>query len=231
MKRILGILLAGALCAGCDGSSLGLLINVDILVVTPTDDNFAIAGVSTGISGTKTYLWKCSKDQANVTIGSTLTAGWIRLEAWDDNGMLVHDNRYESALLGAVTSFTAADGKAGNWTLKFTFHNAMFSGALTVKADTLDDPDSITVAGATSLDVTWIFEPGWDTNPVNVDVAGMSSGTVRVRLWDGNGTLVLDDTFIGIGGGTVSPSGAAGVWRVQIDFNSCISLGAVTLGQ
>ena len=107
----------------------------------------------------------------------------------------------------------------------------MFTGALTVQADTLDDPDSITVAGATSLDVTWVFEPGWTANPVNVDIAGMSSGTVRVRLWDGNNTLVYDNTFFGIGGGTATPTGAAGVWRVQLDFNSCISLGAVTLDQ
>jgi len=231
MKRLLGILLAGGLCAGCDPSSVGLLINVNILVVTNTPDTYTIAGVSTGISGTRTDSWQCSKGQANITIGSTLMSGWIRIQAWDDNGMLVHDNRYEAALVGAVTAFTAADGQAGTWTLKFTFHNAMFSGALTVKADTLDDPDAITVAGATSLDVSWVFEPGWDTNPVNVDVAGMSSGTVRVRLWDGNGTLVLDGTYFGIGGGTASPTGAAGVWRVQLDFNSCISLGAVTIGQ
>lgn len=231
MKRLLGILLAGGLCAGCDPSAVGLIFNLDILLVTPTDDNFAIAGVSTGISGARTYGWKCSKDQANITIGSTLTAGWIRIQAWDDDGKLVHDNRYEAALLGAVTSFTAGDGKAGNWILKFTFHNAMFTGALTVKADTLDDPDSITVAGATSLDVSWVFEPNWTTAAVNVDVAGMSSGTVRVRLWDGNGTLVLDNVYIGIGGGTSAPTGAAGLWRVQVDFNSCISLGAVTIGQ
>jgi hypothetical protein len=231
MRHLPAILLAGGLCLGCDPSGGGLFINIDILVVTPTADNYVIAGVSTGISGSRTDSWQCSKDQANITIGSTLTAGWIRLQAWDDNGMLVHDNRYEAALIGAVTGFTAADGKAGTWTLTFTFHNAMFSGALTVKADTLDDPDAITVAGATSLDVSWIFEPGWDTNPVNVDVAGMSAGTVRVRLWDGNGTLVLDDTYFGIGGGTAAPTGAAGVWRVQLDFNSCVSLGAVTIGQ
>lgn len=231
MKRLLGMILAGGLCAGCDPSSVGLFINVDILFATNTNDNFTIAGVATSVSGSRTYSWNCSTDQANVTIGSTLTAGWIRLQAWDDNGKLVHDNRYEAALIGAVTSFTAADGQAGNWTLKFTFHNALFSGALTVQADSLPDPDEITVAGATSLDVTWVFEPGWTANPVNVDIAGMSSGTVRVRLWDGNGDLAYDNTFFGIGGGTATPTGAAGVWRVQLDFHSCISLGAVSLGQ
>jgi hypothetical protein len=231
MKRLLGMLLAAGLCSGCDPSSVGLFINVDALFATNVNDDFAIAGVATNISGTRTFSWNCSKDQANITIGSTLTTGWIRIQAWDDNGKLVHDNRYEAALIGAVTAFTAADGQAGAWTLKFTFHNAFFTGALTVKADTLDDPDSITVGGATSLDVTWIFEPGWTANPVNVDIAGMSAGTVRVRLWDGNNSLVYDNTFFGIGGGTATPTGTAGVWRVQLDFNSCISLGAVSLGQ
>jgi len=231
MKRLLGILLAGGLCSGCGPDSVGVFINVDLIVEINQPDDFTITGVSTGISGSRTFLWSCSKDQANVTIGSTLTTGWIRLQAWDDDGKLVHDNKYKAALIGAVTSFTAADGKAGLWTLKFTFHDAMFSGALTVKADTLDDPDAITVAGATSLDVTWIFEPGWDANPVNIDIGGMSSGTVRVRLWDGTGALAYDNTFFGIGGGTATPTGAAGVWRVQLDFNSCLSLGAVTLGQ
>jgi hypothetical protein len=231
MKRLSGLILAAGLCAGCDPTGGGVLINIDLLVVNPADDNFTITGVGTSINGSRTYAWNCSKAQANITMGSTLTVGWVRLQAWDDNGLLVHDNRYEAALIGAVTSFTAADGQAGSWTLKFTFHNAMFTGALTVQADTLDDPDEITVAGATSLDVTWIFEPGWDANPVNIDIAGMSSGTVRVRLWDGTGALAYDNTFFGIGGGTATPTGAAGVWRVQLDFNSCISLGAVSLGQ
>jgi hypothetical protein len=231
MKRLLGMILAGGLCAGCDPRSVGVFVNVEVLVVTNTDDNFTIAGVGTNINGSRTYAWNCSTNQANVTIGSNLTAGWIRLQAWDHDGKLVHDNRYEAALIGAVTSFTAADGTLGSWTLKFTFHDALFSGALTVNADTLPDPDEITVAGATSLDVTWIFEPGWTANPVNVDIAGMSSGTVRVRLWDGANTLVYDNVFFGIGGGTATPTGAAGVWRVQLDFNSCISLGAVSLGQ
>jgi len=231
MRHLSGILLAAGLAAGCGADSVGLFINIDLLVVDNVDDNFVITGVSTGISGTRTCSWNCSTGQANVTLGSTLTTGWIRLQAWDADGLLVHDNTYEAALIGAVTSFTAADGKAGDWTLKFTFHNAMFTGALTVKADTLDDPDAITVAGASWLNVTWIFEPGWTSNAVNIDVAGMSSGSVHVSLWDGNGTLVFDGTFFGIGGGTATPSGAAGIWRVQIEFDSCVSLGAVTLGQ
>ena len=231
MKRLLGMLLAGGLCAGCGPDSAGLLINLDILVVTNTDNDFTIAGVSTGINGTRSYSWKCDEGQANITIGATLTAGYIRLQAWDAGGTLVHDNRYEATLLGAVKAFTKSGGTPGIWTLKWTFHNAMWSGGLTVKADTFNDPDAIDIGGTGALDVSWIFQPYWDANPVNINVGGLSGDYIRIRLWDGTGALVYDDYFFGGGGGPATPSGAAGVWTVQIDFNSVVSAGAVTLSQ
>ena len=232
MKRLLGILLAGGLWTGCGAdSALDLLININILVVTNDPDDFAIAGVATNISGSESYLWDCSTGQANLSIGATLMNGWVRLQAWDDNGKLVHDNRYEASLTGGVTAFTKSGGAPGIWTLKFTFREAFWTGALTVKADTLNDPDAVDIGGTGALDVTWIFEPGWDANPVNVTVGGMSGGSIRIRLWDGDGHLVYDDVFFGIAGGTATPSGAAGVWMVQLDFNDCLSAGAVTLAQ
>jgi hypothetical protein len=224
MKRLLGILLAGGLASGCGGDGgVDLLIDLNILAVTNTPDDFVIAGVATSISGTRTYDWNCSSGQANLVIGATLTNGSVRLEVWDDDHHLVHDNRYEAALIGGVTAFTKSGGAPGTWRLRFTFHDALWSGALTVSTDTLDDPDAIDIGGTGALDVSWIFEPGWGAAPVNVTIGGLSGGWVRVRLWDGNGDLVYTRTVAGASGVTDTPSGAAGVWLVQIDFDHAIS--------
>src|SRR5204863_6218661 len=169
--------------------------------------------------------------QANISVGSTLTNGSVRLEVWDGANSLVHDNTYESVLIGGVDTFTKSGGVPGTWTLRFTFHNALFTGAFTVHADTLDDADSLSIGGTGSLDVSWIYQPGWGATPVHVSAGGMSAGSVRVRLWDGNGTLVLDQTVSTVSAFTTDVSGAAGVWTVQIDFFSAAVAGAVTLSQ
>jgi len=232
MKYFWASLLALGLGTGCGtGNGTDLLLNLDLLVATNTPDTFSIAGVSTSLSDTRTYSWSCSTGQANLSIGSTLTNGSIRLEVRDAANALVHDNTYEAALIGGVTAFTKSGGTAGTWTLKFTFSHALFTGALTVKADTLADADHISIGGTGALDTTWIYQPGWNTTTVNVSIGGMSSGSIRVQIWDGGGTLVYDQSNGGISGITGTPTGAAGVWLVQIDFNSVVSAGAVTLSQ
>lgn len=232
VRRLLGAILAIAATAGCGGNSgTDLLFNLDLVVATNNPDNFSIAGVSTSLSGTRTYTWSSSKGQANLSIGSTLTAGSIRLEAWDGGGNLVHDNTYDSVLVGGVTAFTKSGGVAGSWTLKFTFNNALFTGALTVTADTSNDPDAISIGGTGALSTTWIFRPGWDTTPVSVSIGGVAGGHIQVQLWDGGGNLVLDQTVNGVSSFTASPTGVAGVWTVQIDYVSAVGAGAVTLSQ
>jgi len=232
MKWMLGALLASALGTGCGpGSAADVLLNLDLIVATNAADSFSIAGVSTSFSGTRTYSWSCSKGQANLSIGTTLTNGSIRLEAFDSTGALVHDNTYEAALIGGVDAVTKCGASAGTWTLRFTFDHALWTGALTVHADTLDDADRISIGGTGDLDVSLIYEPGWDANPVHVSVGGMSGGSVRVRLWDGSGVLVYDQTVSGVGGGLPDATGVAGTWMVQIDFIHCISAGGVTLTQ
>jgi hypothetical protein len=231
MKRILGAILAGVLVAGCGSGGTDLLFDLDLVVATNTQDDFSIAGVTTSLSGTRTYSWSCTQGQANLSIGSTLTAGSIRLEAFDGTGALVHDNTYEAVLIGGVTAFTKSGGSSGTWMLRFTFNNALWTGALTVRGDTLNDPDSISIGGTGALDASWIFEPGWDTTPVSVSIGGVSGGSIRVRIWDGSGTPVLDQTVSGVSAFTAGPSGAAGVWMVQIDYTSAVGAGAVTLSQ
>jgi len=232
MKRFLGAILAGALWTGCGtGNGTSLFFAIDIVVATNTPDSFSIAGVSTSLDATRTYTWSCSTGQANLSLGSTLTNGSIRLEAWDGNGALVHDNTYEAVLIGGIDAFTKSGGAAGSWTLRFTFNDALFTGALTVTADTLAQSDAISVGGTGSLDCSWIFQPGWNANPVHVSAGGMSAGWVRVRIWDGGGTLQLDQTVSTVSAYTTDVSGAAGVWTVQLDFSSAAVAGAVSLSQ
>ena len=232
MKWMLSALLAILFGTGCvsDGTT-DILLAIDLVVATNTADSFTIAGVSTSFSGSRSYSWSCSKGQANVSIGSTLTHGSIRLEAFDSTGALVHDNTYEATLIGGVTTITKAGAATGTWTLTFTFDHALWTGALTVTADTANEADEISIGGIGSLDVSWIFQPGWDTNPVHVNVGGMSSGSIRVRLWDGTGTLVFDQTATGISALNVDATGAAGVWTVQFDFDHAVSAGGITLSQ
>jgi hypothetical protein len=235
MKRFLAAILAAVFWTGCgaDGPNGGVVFNVDLIVATNNPNSFSISGLSTSFSGTRTYSWECDAPQANLAIGSMLTSGSIRLEAFDSKGALVHDNTYEATLIGAVQAITKADGSKGVWMLRFTFTKALFEGAITVTADTSNLPDQISIGGTGALDVSWIFQPGWTSGPVNISVGGMSGGTVRIRLWDGNGTAVFDQTVSGISGTTANPapSGAAGVWMVQIDYTSAIGVGAVTLSQ
>jgi len=231
MKHALGAILACFLVAGCGSGGTDLLFAIDLVVATNTPDSFSIAGVSTSLDGTRTYSWSSSKGQANLSIGSTLVAGSIRLEIFDGTNALVHDNTYEAALVGGVTAVTKSGGSSGTWTLKFTFNNALWTGALTVHADTLNDADQISIGGTGALDATWIFQPGWNTNPVNVSIGGVSGGAVHVLIQDGGGATVLDQTVNGVSAFTASPTGAAGVWTVQIDYLSAVSAGAITLSQ
>ena len=232
MKHALGAVLASLLAAGCGGTgATDLLFALDLVVATNTPDSFSIAGVSTSLDGTRTYNWSSSKGQANLSIGSTLVAGSIRLKVYDGNNALVHDNTYEAALAGGVTAMTKSGGAPGTWTLQFTFNNAFWTGALTVHADTLDDADQISIGGTGSLDCTWLFQPGWNANPVNVSIGGVSGGSIHVLIQDGAGATVLDVTVNGVSAYTASPTGVAGVWMVQIDYNSAVSAGAVSLSQ
>lgn len=231
MKHALGAILACFLVAGCGSGGTDLLFALDLVVATNTPDSFSIAGVSTSLDGTRTYSWSSSKGQANLSIGSTLVAGSIRLKVYDGNNALVHDNTYEAALAGGVTAMTKSGGAAGTWTLQFIFSNAFWTGALTVHADTLDDADEISIGGTGSLDTSWIFEPGWNANPVNVSIGGVSGGSVHVLILDGGGATILDTVVTGVTAFSGPVSGVAGVWLVQIDYNSAVSAGAVTLSQ
>ncbi len=232
LKRLVGAAVAAALWAGCGPAvSHAPYVPLDLLVVSSAPDSFSVAGVRFAVSDTRTYAWSCSRPQADLSIGSILSQGSVRLEVFDGAGALVHDNTYSATLLGDVTAVTRSGGTPGAWTLRFTFHSAQFSGAIELTAHPQNQPNRIDVGGTDALDASWIFQPGWGAGPVHVDAGGVSAGSFRIRLWDGAQKLVLDQTVSGVGDFTKDVTGFAGVWTVQLDFFNAAELGDITLTQ
>jgi hypothetical protein len=195
-------------------------------------DSFSLVPLGPIQNGTFEYDWPCGAGQANLAIAG-ITGGSIRIVIADDDGAVVHDNTYDGGLVGALTAMTAPDGAPGNWTLQFTFHYVSAVGAIDIDADVFDDPDEVTIAGSYALDSSYEYEADWPSGPARVVLASaLSLGVVRVRLWDGDGDLVMDRTnlavFIGAFNGDSLP-GAEGTWRIRIDIDAVATAGAITI--
>lgn len=236
MKRLSILLLVAAGCGGGGGGDdlFDALPGVDpILIVVNEPDDFSLVGTGS-ISGTEFYDWPCSTPQANLTFAGGMTSGSIRLEVWDDAGVLVHDNVYPGTFAGGIDAVTAPGATPGLWTLRFTFSDALWSGAIELAADEFGDPDEIVVGGGYAFSATWFYQVGWGAGPAQVDVgSGLSAGSFRIRMWDGAGALVYDRTFW-VGNPAVSEPTAAGVggaWTVRIDFTSTANGGGIVLSQ
>ncbi|HKS16651.1 MAG TPA: hypothetical protein VJU16_05010 [Planctomycetota bacterium] len=234
--RIAAALLA-VLLAGCwtgSGSTAGSQVFIPgvppIVVVAP--DSVSVVPLGPVANGSFEYGWSCSAPQANLTVAG-ITGGSIRIEIEDDDAVPVHDNVYNGGLVGAISAMTSPDGAPGHWVVRFTFTNVVSVGAIDIEADVFDQPDDITIAGMYSLQSSYEFEAGWPSGPARVNLASaIALGTVRIRMWDGAGDLVMDRTnfaiFIGAFNGD-SHSGAAGTWRVRIDINATATAGAITI--
>jgi hypothetical protein len=206
-----------------------------VLTVVNTPDSFSLSGAGGAHDGVKTWGWSCGDDQAEIVMAEAISSGTIRLEVFDASGALVHDNTFPALQSGSVTAFTAPGGAPGVWTVRFTFVNATWAGAIVLRADGMNEPDAITVAGSYSMSATWIWNPGWAAGPAQVTIAsGLSSGTIRVRAWDGAGLLVYDQTFAAPMSAAVADAtapGAAGTWTVRLDVTNAVNGGAVVLKQ
>jgi len=234
--RIAAALMALSL-AGCwsgDGTIPGTPIVFPGLppLAVNTPDTFTMVPMGPILNGTYEYAWACGAGQANLTIAG-ITGGSIRIEIEDDAGAVVHDNVYDGGLMGAISAMTSPDGASGQWRLRFTFQDVASVGAVAIDADLYDDPDDITIAGAYALDSTYFYEAGWPAGPARVTLASaISLGTVRIRMWDGAGDLVMDRTnfaiFVGAFNGD-SHSGAAGTWRIRIDVDAVATAGAISI--
>ncbi len=234
MKRLLLLLpLWAAACGadGHDGGVAGVPVRIDPVVVN-SDDSFTVVPIGVVSDGRRDYDWSCSAGQANLVIAG-ISGGSLRLVVRDDAGTVVHDNTYRGGLMGAIDAVTAPGGAPGTWTLELTFESILAIGALTLEADTQDLDDEITIAGSYALDTTFTYRAGWPAGSVHVDdVSAISLGVVRIRIWDGDGVLVLDRTnlaiFVGLYSGD-SHAGAAGTWTVELEVDAVATAGAITL--
>jgi hypothetical protein len=232
LASLLSLLAAG--CWSGNGPTPGTHVFVPALppLVVSAPDAFSVAPLGPVQNGSFSHPWSCSTGQANLSIAG-ITGGSIGIEIEDDDGVVVHDNVYNGGLIGAITGMTSPDGAAGDWRLTFTFLNVSSLGAIDIDADVFDDPDDIVIAGAYSLDSSYEFEAGWGAGPANVTLASaISLGIVRIRIWDGDGDLVMDRTnlaiFVGAFNGD-SNHGSAGTWRVRIDIDAVATAGAITI--
>lgn len=240
MRRVVAVLLAAALLPACmPNDAADILLGINLLIPVNGTNHFSISGVSTSVDGQRTYSWVTTKGQANLSLGSILAAGSIRLEVFDQNGTLVHDNTYKAFHDGALTAFTDAGGVAGTWTLRFTFNNAGWSGSLSVDADLSDNLDAVDIAGLSSFSTTLTYRAGWAAATAGkVSVGGVGGGSVRVRVWDPSLNPAVDgalyDVTVNSGVGVSNdpiPAAGAGTWTIVIDYSSASGAGAVTISQ
>lgn len=228
---LLAISLAG--CWSGDGATPGSPVVPGFPpIVLVSTNSVSVVPLGPLANGEFEYDWPCTEPQANLTIAG-ITGGSIRIEIEDDDGVTVHDNVYNGGLVGAISAMTSPNGAPGDWRVRFTFTNVLSVGAIDIDADEFGDPDEITIAGMYSLQSTCEFEAGWPAGPARVTLASaIALGTVRIRMWDGVGELVMDRTnfaiFVGAFNGD-SHSGAAGTWRIRIDINATATAGAITI--
>lgn len=240
MTKLVALLLAAALLPACGpGDAADILLGINLLIPVNSANHFSISGVSTSVDGQRTYTWTTGKGQANLSLGSILAAGSIRLEVWDDNGTLVHDNTYKAFHDGALTAFTDSGGVAGTWTLRFTFNSASWSGALTVDADLSDDLDAVDIAGLSSFSTILTYRAGWAAATAGkVSIAGVGGGSVRVQVWDPSLNPAVDgalydvtvNTGVGVSNDPI-PAAGVGTWTIKITYASASGAGAVTVSQ
>jgi hypothetical protein len=195
-------------------------------------NTFQVQPVPPVQNGTYFYSWFCQAPQANINVGG-ITEGTVRLVIRDDDGAIVHDNVYCGGLAGVISAMSAPGGTPGIWRLEFEFTNFSSTGAIALDADLHDLPDDIVIAGAYELQSGYEYEAGWAEGTAHVALTStLSLGTVRIRVWDGHGLLVLDRTNDAILVGSTdgeSNTGAAGTWRIRIDIDAVATTGAITI--
>lgn len=241
-------LLAATAATGClpgsdpIGSALGGLPGLELPdlpivgvppIVTRDDDSFTLVGMGGIQSGSLDYGWTCTKPQANLLVGG-MTGGSTRIEIRDAAGVVVHDNVYGGGLMGAVTAVTAPDGVPGRWNIKFTFTMAIGISTITIDADVMNDPDAVSIAGMFQMSGRLEYRVGWPAGGGAISVTtALSFGTVRVRVWDGDGALVFDRTAYALGIGIFEEEtgpGAAGSWRIVLDIDAAAVGGSIDAG-
>jgi len=235
----LALMLFSGHIPGCGGSGAGVVFPIVAqVVVVNTQNSFTVTLVGFGYDGTVNQNWKCDGDQAKLTLGTSMFGGTMHIVIKDHAGTTVYNNIH-SGSMGGLTVQTDPGGVPGTWNVFIDFNDSSWAGAITVNADFPDTKDAISIGSGIGGSDTYIFHATWDGTvgmPVHVSVAtGMTSGTVRVRIWDPltltSGPASYDVTQI-VGAAAVSDdiqTGGSGTWTVQIDFSGCTLGGAISI--
>jgi len=230
---IAGILaLAGSQMGGCGpGGNDDAIPSVSMVVVVSVTDSYTASLQGVRHSETVTRPWPCTAAQANLALGQSIAEGSVRIQVFDDAGTSVYDNTHGASVNGLSTQ-TRPGGAPGTWTVILTVSDATWQGAITLNADSPPSADGVTLGSGFSTSGSWTFHAGWSAGTAQVTVAaGLSSGSVRIRIWDGAAALVYDRTLTPVTGAVSEPtaSGAAGTWTIVLDFGGAVAGGAVSL--
>jgi hypothetical protein len=224
--------LGGTQMGGCPLGGEG-----SFLIVVNNPDTFTVTLMGVDYSGTLNRTWSCSAPQANLSIGGMVVTGWVHIIILDNNGTTVYDNIH-GASIGGVAVPTMPGGAPGNWQISMTFSNASWIGAISLTADSPPKPDSISIGMGIGGSGSLTLYAGWSAGPVSVSMASaLSTGTIRVRLWDPSGAPLYSappiyDKVIGpvIGAVSDNVTGAlAGVWKIQLDISGASMGSAIDL--
>jgi hypothetical protein len=221
---------------GCGHGGGDIPVSLAEIVVVDVPDSFTVALVGINFSGTVDRAWDCRASQANLSLGTEILGGSVHIVVEDASGATVYDNTHGSSISG-LSAPTKPGGTLGTWHVTMTFSGCVWEGAISLSADNPPTPDVITIGSGFSTSASWTFYAGWSdasTTPVSVTIAsGLSSGSIRIRLWDGAGTSQYDQT-ISPPTGAVADSisaGAAGTWTIQLDLSGASAGSAISIHQ
>jgi hypothetical protein len=234
MRRLsfaLALALAGCGSEGESASPEPQMATLAPPVVMSAPNSFSVLPAGPVKDGLYAYSWTCDTEQANLSVAG-VTGGSIRIEIWSGYG-IVHNNVYTGGLTGQITTVTSPDGHPGAWTVRLTFEGVTSLVSITLEADLSYQPDEVAIMGAYDLDASYVYYTVWPSGPVKVTLAStIASGTVRIRIWDSLGNLVLDRSNFAITIGDTngdSTHGAAGMWKVVIDVDAVATAGAISI--
>jgi hypothetical protein len=225
---------------GCDSSGDGRPPAVEIaeIIVVNQPDDFTVALVGLGYSGTVDRTWSCSGTQARLSLGTSLLDGSVAVRIHDDAGSVVYDNVH-GVTMGGLTAQTLPGGVPGTWRVVLDFAGATWTGAVIVAADAPQTNDAITIGSGIGGSGSFVFHADWDASsgtPVQVSVAsGLATGSIEIRIWDPAALppIPTQAYIIPFGTGAISDDIVTGTprgtWTVEIDFNGCTLGGAISI--
>ena len=202
-------------------------------VVLNVPDFFSLEAIGVFSNRSFDYDWTCTDDQANIEAVFATGEAAVRIRILDAAGALVHDNTYSIALPGRVQAVTRPGGMPGTWHVHFEIYAIAWAGSLSIGADLGNMNDRIVSWGGLNLYGTQLFHVAWGAREGFFELRnGLNTGSLRVRMWDGAGTLRMDETAVAPFSALfqrVSSTGAAGVWTIQLDLAAFSWDGAIEL--